>query len=374
MATLRDGQIGYREAIAMLATVLTMHIFLSLPQQYIAEGKTAGWMLPLVDFLFTLGALFLWLPFVKANPRRTLIEVAEESGGPVMGTLIGPLIFIYFVFVTVIIMRQFTETVIVALLPTTPISVISILFLMAMIYSAYQGIESLSRGAWLLIPFITIGLLGVLALVLPRANPDTLFPFWGSGITEILKFGIIKSFLPVQIILISMIYPYLRDKTRLTTVAVSILTISAVLIALTVLVYLMVFPVPSAIYAGPYPLENLARLIYYGRFVQRVESIFIFIWVFGMLVKASALFYLAAVSLARGLKLPEYRPLLFPLAVLVYGLDFMIPNFPAAVWLDNHVFRSFGWVLAITIPTLVWFLFKLKGKGEDSHGRPQNSG
>ncbi|MDA8233334.1 MAG: endospore germination permease [Clostridia bacterium] len=373
MATLRDGQIGYREAMALLATTLTMHVFLTLPQHYIIEGKTAGWMLPMVDFLFTLGVLFLWLPLVKANPHKTIVEVAEESGGPITGTLVGVLIFIYFVFLTVIIMRQFTETVIVALLPTTPISVISILFLVAMIYSAYQGIESLSRGAWLLMPFIIIGLLGVLALILPRANPVTIFPFWGSGIPEILKFGVIKSFLPMQIILISMLIPYLRDKTRLTTVAVGSLTISAVLIALTVLVYIMVFPVPSSINSGPYPLENLARLIYYGRFIQRVESIFIFIWIFGMLVKASALFYLAAISLARGLKLPEYRPLLFPLVILVYGLNFMIPNFPTAVWLDKNIYRSFGWILAITIPALVWLLYKLKGKGGDSHGQPQNS-
>jgi len=374
MGAIRDGHIGYREAIAVLVITLTMHTFLTLPLNYIIEGKTAGWMIPLVDTLLTLIFLLPWLSLLRAYPDRTLIETAEESGGPVTGILVAVLICGYFLFITVIIMRQFTETVIVALLPTTPISVITIFFLLGMIYPCYQGIESLTRGAWLLMPFITIGLLGVLALILPKADSDHLFPVWGSGIFDVVKFGVIKNFLPIQIILISMFNPYLRDRTKLTNVAAGSLIVSGVLISLMVMVYQLVFPVPSAISSGPYPLYNLARLIYYGRFVQRVESIFIFIWIFGMLVKAALLFYITTISLARGLKLPVYRPLLFPLAVLVYGLNFTIPSFPAAVWLDNHIYRTFGGAISLAIPAVVWFLTRLRNQGGGVHGRPQKTG
>ncbi|MHB8170560.1 MAG: GerAB/ArcD/ProY family transporter [Thermincolia bacterium] len=373
MGTLRDGHIGYREAIALLTIVLTMHIFLSLPLNYVMEGKNAGWMIPLVDLLITLIALLPFLAFLSAYPNQTLIEVAEESGGPATGLLVAIAIFIYSMFTNIIVMRQFTETVIVSLLPTTPISIITLLFFAGMIYSCYQGLESLSRGAWLLMPFITIGSLGVLVLVLNKANPNHLFPFWGSGFSEIAKYGVIKSFLPVQLILLSMLNPHLRDRTKLPVIAISSLVIAGVLISLTVMIYIMVFTVPSAISSGPYPLYNLTRLIYYGRFVQRVESIFIFIWIFGMLVKSSFFFYLAAVSLARGLKLPVYRPLFFPLAILTFSLNFLIPSFPVAIWLDDYVFRSYGWALALTLSALVWLLAKLKKKGGSNSGQPQET-
>ena len=84
-----------------------------------------------------------------------------------------------------------------------------------------------------------------------------------------------------------------------------------------------------------------------------------------MLVKVCALFYGASVSLARGFKLPVYRPLLFPLAVLVYGLNFLIPSFAAVAFLDATILRDYGWAFAL--PTLVWLLVKLRSKGGPKH-------
>ncbi|MHB1166950.1 MAG: hypothetical protein ACYC0N_00225, partial [Carboxydocellales bacterium] len=56
------------------------------------------------------------------------------------------------------------------------------------------------------------------------------------------------------------------------------------------------------------------------------------------------------------------QPLLFPLAILVYSLNFLIPNFPTAVWLDSHVLHDYGWTVAFGLPALVWLMDKVKSK------------
>ncbi|MDA8210631.1 MAG: endospore germination permease [Clostridia bacterium] len=375
MGTIREGHIGYREAVALLAIMLITKVFLTCPSNISDLGGTAGWLVVLVYLLVAVVAVLPGLALLKRYPDRTLIEVAEEFGGAITGILVALLLFGYFLLSTVIIMRQFTETVIVALLPTTPISLITVFFLLGMLYPCYQGIESLTRGAWLLMPFFALGLFGVLALVLPWANPDYLFPFWGPGLPAILKAGPMKSSMLGEILLVTLLNPYLRDRQKVTAVVMSSLIISGLIFTLTVLVYQMVFPYPASGTEITYPMYNLARLIYFGRFVQRVESIFIFIWVFSLLVNVSALFYGTTVSLARGLNLPFYRPLLFPVAVLIYSLNFLILNFPTAAWLDAEVLHNYGWIIAFGLPALVWLLAKLRDKGGGSHGiHPQNNG
>jgi hypothetical protein len=197
---------------------------------------------------------------------------------------------------------------------------------------------------------------------------DYLFPLWGPGLTQIIKAGAIKSSMTGEILLVSIFNPYLRERKQIKTVVIGSLIIYGILFTLTMAIYEMVFPYPSAVTLLPYPLYMLARIIYYGRFLQRVEAIFIFIWVFSLLVTISSLFYGATLSLARGLKLPVYQPLLFPLAILVYSVNFLIPNFPAGAWLDSHVLHNYSFIVAFGLPALVWLMVKIWNKRVVSRG------
>ncbi len=370
MTEIREGHLGYRETIAFLTIVLSTKLFLTYPRNIILEGQTAGWMIAVVDLLFTLLAVLPILSLLKAYPELTLIEITEKFGGAFSGIIVSLLMFSYFLVITCLVLRQFMETIIAAFLPTTPISILTIFFLIGIIYPCYQGIESMSRGAWLLTPFIVFGTLGVLLLVLQNANIDYLFPFWGAGLPTIIQKGAGTSSLLGEILLITLLNPYLRDRGKVTTILYSSLLVAGSLIIANLVVFLMVFPYPTALTLGDYPLYILARQIYFGRFLQRVEAFFIFIWVFSMLINVSALFYGSAVSLARGLKLPFYRPLLFPLAVLVYGLTFLIPNFPTSVWLNEYHLHHLAWVFSYALPALVWLLATLRSKGGTRNEQP----
>lgn len=368
METIRDGHIGYRETIALLAIALSSKVFLTCPRNLAELGLTAGWLISLVHLLVALIAVLPMLSILKAYPEHTLIEISEDLAGPIAGILVSLVQFLFFLFTSIIIMRQFTETIIVALLPTTPISIITIFLLLGIIYPCYLGIEALSRGAWLLMPFLLFGLFGVLSMILPQIHFDYIFPLWGPGLAQILKTGAIKSSMLGEILLVSVLNPYLRERKQLNTVVIGSVLIYGVLFTLTMAIYEMVAPYPSAVNQSPYPLYSLARTIYFGRFLQRVESIFIFIWIFSLLVTISSLLYGATLSLARGLKIPVYQPLLFPLVILVYSLNFLIPSFLAATMLDAEVLHNYSWAVAFGLPALVWLMDKVKRKRGGTRG------
>lgn len=368
MAAIRDGHIGYRETGALLLVVLTTKVFLTFPRTLVLHGMSAAWMLPLLDLLTTLLLILPLLALMKNYPDYTLIEVAEEFSGPVGGIVVSLLLTTYFLANSVLILRQFSETVIAALLPATPISVITILFLSAVVFSCYQGIEGLTRSAWLLMPFILAGLVGVLGLVMPRANVDYLFPLWGPGPRQLLMNGVLNNSGLTEIALVSILNPYLRERGRVNLVVLGALALAGLCITLSIAVYLMTFS-PISASRITYPLYSMARLIYYGRFFQRVESVFTFMWIFSMVVTVSALFYGAALSLARGLKLPIFRPLLFPLGVLVYALNFLIPNFIAALNLDTLILRTYTKEAFLVLTLLVWLLVKIRDKRGGQDGR-----
>ena len=75
------------------------------------------------------------------------------------------------------------------------------------------------------------------------------------------------------------------------------------------------------------PFYRLSRNIYLGRFFQRVEALFIIIWSIVGALKIALTLYGAAVSLARTLKLPDYRPLIWPLGLIIFIFSFEFMNF-----------------------------------------------
>jgi hypothetical protein len=223
----------------------------------------------------------------------------------------------------------------------------------------------MARAAQVLFPLILVGTLVAVIMMLPRADPFRLFPLLGHGLPSIVSGGFIFSGMAAEaIILLAFGYAF-RDAKAFRSSALLSILLFGLTAALVVAVSVMVFGAPDAA-QQPFPMFRLARMIYLGRFVQRMESIIVLLWFFAAAVRLSATFHAGVVTLAGALRLPYYRPLIFPVAVIVGSLALGPEDLIVVLRLDRDWMRPLG-IGVLLLPMLLLLLAIFRKKGGQTH-------
>lgn len=365
-----QAKVGAKELVAMLTLFTSVNVFLNYPQIVARSAMEAAWMEPIGSGILTV-ILFLvveWL-LSKYFPGLDIVEVAKEAFGSFAATLVAIVFGSYFVSMTASMMRQFMENVMTSVLPSTPISVIGLLFILSIGYIAYQGLEGIARAAYFLLPILILGILGICLLTINWWEPTELFPFWGTGVSQVALGVLQYSSIFANVLLLTIIYPHAHDPKSLRKVGVTSIALSALLLSGFCMAYGMVFP---AVEAGNvlFPLYQLARMVYLGHFVQNLESVFIFMWVTAAVIKMAITLWAAAYLFNGGFRWPTYRPAIPALGVSSFALS-MIPSnvLETEKWQELYLL-SWGWIIVFGLPlaiVIVASVLKTRKRGKLRH-------
>lgn len=356
-----EGELGLSAGAALLYTVLAAKLFVQYPANLINVGGPAGWQVALV---MTAAGLLLFLPtaaLAKRFPGRGLAQISEEVAGPFLGSLLTLAVVLWLFASFANGMRNFTETFKVSSLPITPPSALMMVIAGCAIYACYRGLEGLGRGAMLLLPIVAAGSLSVLLFSLPRVEIGRLYPFWGFGLTETLTGGLLYAGMAADAILLLMVGHAFREPSHLRQAGLIAIGLFGLTATATVLILITVFGSPDA-GEQTLPMFTLARLVYLGRFVQRTEALITMFWVLAAAVRLSALLYGTVTGLAVVMRLPYYRPLLFPVTLLAFTLAFVAPDARTVGIIDRDWLRPLGLAL-MAVPPLLLGLAAVRRKG-----------
>lgn len=359
-----EEKIGYHEALTLLVIILSAKIFLSFPRNMVLLGDAAGWIIVLLSGIYSLVGYFFLASLLKNYPGKNLIQISGQVCGGIIAKIIGLILFFFFLMITSMYLRQLAESFILAILPRTPISVITLSFLILLIYAVILGIETLSRVAWLLGPYLLAALIVILLFSLPQATFDFLVPILGPGPLPLFKYSLIHLSVFAEIILFGIIAPLIRDQGRINRIGLysllgaTIINTGVTLLAISVFNY-------ASVQKLIFPVFQLTRLITYGEFIQRVEAVFVFLWFFWAGIQLSGLLYGTVVSFAETFRITNYRPLTIPIAVLVFSISLIPGSMTEAVeWNDYATSPSFITIFysaaSFGIPLLLWLIGSLR--------------
>ncbi len=363
-----EGKIGPAEAASIPLLLLSVNtLYASVPAT--DYGLSANWLVILLAGLLSCIGVFFSAQLMQNYPEQSIIEVSRTVLGPVIGSVIGLVFLSQFLFGCALFLRLETDRILTVYLPNTPFYAMMGLFVLVGIGGAYIGLEALARTTKILIVFIIGSILLPLFLTYNYWDWNNLFPLGGSGLHGIAQGGLSMSGMFTEIIILAVIFPAIKISSpkRLWYQPLLIAICLHVLVALLVL---LIFGTPS-LNETLFPVVQSARLIYLGRFVQRIDIFFAFFWMIGICLKYIILFFAADEILTRLLKLPYRVPFLVPLGIIVTSLAFL-PNdmiqtgqiITDLVWRWNGL-ATFGLMLLIL---LVHYL-KPPGKSGHSWGK-----
>ncbi|HBC93718.1 MAG TPA: hypothetical protein DCZ10_12700 [Pelotomaculum sp.] len=356
---IKSGSFGPAEAIILLAISNIARIFLPYPRLLTEIGATAAWMTPLGGLVVALVGFYVMYLVLRKNPGQSIIEITEQAFGPVVGVLLNLVTVFFFIAVGALFAREFSEALIIAALPSVPISIINIAYLGMGVLGAYLGLEALARTARLSYPYIFGGILLLLLALIPQWDINGVFPFFGHGPLEVFGLGTFSTAGITEIIFAAVLIQSLGGVEQLRLIGYRSMLLGFGSLIIILLVINLTFHW-GTMAENTLPFYRLARNIYIGRFLQRVESVFVIIWSIVAFIKIAVTLYGGAVALTRTLKLPDYRPLLWPLIIIMFILSLLPPDLPSVVKLDTDWLRPYALVPNYLVPLMILAVFRLR--------------
>lgn len=343
---------GQWEATCLLTMLINTQIFLNFPRFMAESAGTAGWILALFVSVVVLIGFIVISKLYEPFKGKDLLEVAEKAFGGAGRVVVGILVTAYLVFIISVVLREFSEDMKTISLNESPISFVTLFFLSGMILGSYFGIEGIVRLGAIAVPVISIGYYFIIAAVSWHFDFDNIFPLMGNGPSEIFIKGLAKVSIFSALHLLFFIAPFLKNEKCFKKVGFLTIILTGINFVAGSFVYLVVFPYPTAL-ENFLPIYQLAKLINYGRFFQRVESVFVFIWGTAALIYLSAGFFFIVHIFKITFRLKYYKPLIIPFAILVFNISLLPSSLMQSIELENDYFRNYIWIVTFLLPLIV---------------------
>ncbi|MGI6778004.1 MAG: GerAB/ArcD/ProY family transporter [Acetivibrionales bacterium] len=355
----REIIFGKWEGISTVVLAICTQIFLNMPRVVAEAAGTAGWILTAYVSIIAL-VLFTFITRLYSRfEGMDILEISEFAGGKALKIIAGTIIFLYLIFDVSIVLREFSENMKIISLSVSPISFVMLFFLAGMITGAYAGIEGIVRVAAIAVPLIIVGYIIIAVGVLQFNDFSRIMPWFGLGTDKIFLEGLGKISIFSGIIVIFFIAPFLKINRNFKRVGYIGLLMSALFLILSALVYLIIFPYPSAT-ENFLPIYQLARTINYGRFFQRVESVFLFLWAIAALLYLTLSFFFILYVFAETFNIKYYKPLIIPFSIIVFTLSIIPPNLLTAIELDTKYLMNYAWIVAFGLTILILLMAGFK--------------
>lgn len=362
-----EGKIvfGKREAISFLIIAISNQLFLNFPRSMAETVGTAGWILTIYVTILSLLFFLIISKLFSKFEGKDIVDIGEFVGGSVLRVIIGLIIVIDYVFIISVILREYGEDLKIIGLTRSPIGFVLFIFSIGMAIGAYYGIEALVRLGAMFVPIIAIGFIIVIIGSMNYLDISNIMPVLGKGPIDIFIKGASKISVFSRLSILFLMVPFLGSHENFKKVGIAGTVISALFLIMGTLVYSLVFPYPTST-SSFLPIYELARLIDYGRFFQRIESVFVLVWSAAALLYLSGGLFFVAYIFKKAFRLEYHRPLIIPFAIIVLTVSLMPQSLMQAIELDTNVIRVFAWTVTFgmtLVLLLIATLIKKKKEG-----------
>ncbi len=296
------------------------------------DAKQGAWISILLGLAAGLVAFFIYYRLYKQFPDLPLTGYLQKVLGRYIGTVVGFLYVIYFLYIAARVLRDFGDLLVSSTLPETPLFVVNLLMICAIVYVLYLGVEVLARsGEFFLMILLIIGTIANLLIVFAGIiDLNNLLPITGEGWSVILSttFPAVFTFPFGEVVVFTMLLPYLNQQKVVFKVGASALLFSGLLLAFTTSMNIAVLG-PDIASRSIFPLLTAVGKIRVADFLERLDALVVVTLIVGMFFKIAIFTYAGIVGLTFLFRLDTYQKLVLPIGLIVlFSSISMAKNFP----------------------------------------------
>ncbi|WP_416825423.1 GerAB/ArcD/ProY family transporter [Ectobacillus polymachus] len=347
-------------SIIMYPSILATAI-LTVPSISATYAKQDLWISPIWDCPIGLLLVFILLQLHKLYPGENIIQYSEHILGRFIGKFLGIIYLLSFLFNSGIVLREYGEFIVSTVLPKTPIIVIIASMTLISAFAIFGGLEVLARAALVFLPVFALPLLLVTVMLLPDMEPQNILPIMGNGILPSLQGAFFLMLWFSDFLYLSFLLPFLKDKGKewkWSSISVIAITLTMAITNLTT-----VFVLGDITQDKLYPVMKAVKYISLVHFFEHVEAISVAVWITGVFVKFSLLYYALVLGTAQVLNVSDYKLFVLPLGFLQVLFSIWIaPSYQEIAHFFSTAGSFFVPFLEMIIPLFLLFVGLIRKK------------
>ncbi|WP_042461992.1 GerAB/ArcD/ProY family transporter [Neobacillus dielmonensis] len=359
----------YQAAAILISTIIGVGV-LPLPLFAVQAGDTGA---PLVTLLgMVLGAIGLFiLTFLGIrHPEKTIITYSEDIIGKVLGRICSLFVILFFFVLTGLAAREFGEVVVTGVLQETPLEVTVIVMLLLACISCRNAINVFSYIHNFYLPMLVAPVLIVVALSLKNADPLYLRPIIGTNLPHMLFGTLTISALFQGSFIITMIIPFMKNPKKAIKASLFGISISGGLYLLLVIATVAVFGAEE-IKQIFWPTLELARTTALpGNVLQRLDVIFLAVWVTAVFTTLFSSYYFTIYSIQQLLHLQDHKMLSCSIFPFVF-ISAMLPQNLIQMYEFIKFVGRVGLLITILYPGILLIIDFIKNRRRKENASQQ---
>lgn len=331
------SKIGTAEAIMLVLTIIVTHTISSMPREILVSTKSATIInLIFVSVLAIIISYFI-VKLLKNFPGLDIIDISEFLGGKVFKNIIGIIFILYFLVSSSILLRNFCETLKIIYYPMTNIIFIIALFIIAVCIANRLDFNASLKTNLLILPLVLASIIFLFFANMNKFVPERIFPIFGDGLfnTFVLGLGNLASF--GGIAYLYFLPPFLKEPEKMKKIAIVSIGISAIYLILCVSTLLFMFSFFMEANEIT-PLYNATRYIEFGSFFQRLESVFLLIWILAFACYLSIVSKFAMNIFKKMTNIETKKPLVDIFGILILGISLIPKNYAISEKFETEIY------------------------------------
>lgn len=355
-----DEEIGQKEIILTVSSMMIGVGVLTLPRLVAKSTNSSdGWFSILLAGGITLGCAWLIAKLVSKFKKQTFFEYSSTLATKPVAYVLTFMQFCYFIMFCAYEIRAIANIAKQYLFDRTPVEIITLTFLLVVIYAVSGTRVGVIRLNVLFLPIVLLVTAMMLFFSIGLFDFENLRPFFVSDWKQILKGtqDSVYSLLGFETVLF---YASLMNRPKEATKGIMIG------VAISVVLYLCIFIFTIGIFTHDgtmnimYPAIEIAKEIQIpGQFFERFESLFFVIWIMTIFNTTCMAMDISVDCLSSMYKSVNKRTWILILSPLIY-LGCMIPKDLVEFATFGNLISYTGIVMAILVPAVLLLLTKIR--------------
>lgn len=317
---LEQGRLGTRQLTTLIFMMVVGDMMLIYPSVITSYAKQDSWICAFIGVPLGMALMAMILKLCSMHPEKNLVQMARSILGFWPGTFFSCFYLFFFIIGASTHTREVGDFMTTQIFQYTPIRIIILMFVIVIGWGVWHGLETMGRSSELLMPVIIVFIVVLAVCLLPQVDTRNLKPVSDTGVVSISQGILVSIIYPIgEVVPIMMILPYVAKQAHRTRDVIIAAGLGSLVLATLVTISLLVlgaFLTQHNIYAS----FILSQKISIGNFFERIEAIMASSWLISTYFKAMIYLYAFIVGCAELFKLKQYRMLVIPASILVFGL------------------------------------------------------
>lgn len=359
-------KIGKLEAISIIIMITINQIIINLPNSIITSTGSSSWInviyISIIAIIFCLLICKLFKPFHS----KDIVDISEYLGSKFLKIIIGIMYILFFIFTATILVRYFSNTLRLIYFEDSPIVFVLLLFLIPVAIAGKLGIKPISQINLVFTPILLLSILLILFSTVKDFIPEQIYPIMGFGADKTFIYGLSNIFAFSGFAYIFFLIPLLNHPEEFKKIAISSTIISAIYLFLSIICLLMAFP--FILFTDELmSMYFLSRLIEFGKFFQRIDAVFVFIWILSALSFLSFTSVLITNIFKKLTSIKDSKEIIYSTVTIIFSIALIFENIANIKFIQDVVFKYIVIILVFIISPIILILANLKLKRRNSH-------